>query len=78
MNRSITNAKIILTALFFVATAATIGYEWRYVWPVRNCESKGAWWDPRDRQCVTPMPIWNITHRGGPPIPPVVHPRPKA
>ena len=70
MNAWITNAKIIVTGAFFVAALATAGYEWRYVWPVRQCEEKGAWWDPQDRQCLTPMPIWSITHRGGPPTPP--------
>ncbi len=63
MNRAITNAKLIVTGLAFLAALATIGYEWRYVWPVRACEEKGAWWDPKDRECLTPMPIWRITNR---------------
>ncbi|MEO8812803.1 MAG: hypothetical protein ABI376_07830 [Caulobacteraceae bacterium] len=63
MNRWITSAKLIVLGAFFVASLATLGYEWRYVWPVRACEQKGAWWDERDRQCLTPMPIWRITHR---------------
>ncbi len=63
MNRWITNAKLIVTSLALLAAVATIGYEWRYVWPVRACEEKGAWWDPKDRQCITPMPIWRITNR---------------
>ena len=30
MNQWITNAKLIVTAMAFVAALATIGYEWRY------------------------------------------------
>ncbi len=63
MNRWITNATLIVTGLAFLAAFATIGYEWRYVWPVRACEEKGAWWDPKDRECLAPMPIWRITNR---------------
>jgi hypothetical protein len=63
MDRSITNTKLILTSLLFLAAIAGIGYEWRYVWPARACEDKGAWWDPKDRQCLSPMPIWRITNR---------------
>ncbi len=66
MNAWITNAKLIVTAMAFIAVAATVGYEWLYVWPVQKCEQKGAWWDPKDHQCLVPMPIWRITNRGGP------------
>lgn len=75
MNHWITNAKLIVTGLAVIAVLATIGYEWRYVWPVQKCEQHGAWWDPRDRQCLTPMPIWRITQRGGPPVAPVLRPK---
>jgi hypothetical protein len=63
MNAWILNAKLVCLALFLVASLAIVGYEWRYVWPVRACEQRGAWWDPRDRQCLTPMPIWRLTNR---------------
>ncbi len=69
MNQSVTNAKLILAGLAFLIIAAAVGYEWRYVWPVRDCENKGAWWDPKDRQCLTPMPIWRITNRPATPPP---------
>jgi hypothetical protein len=64
MDRWITNAKLIVLAGFIVASAATAYYEWAYVWPVKHCDARGAWWDVRDRQCLTPMPIWRITGRG--------------
>ena len=66
MNQWITNAKVVALAVFVIASLATIGYEWRYVWPVRRCEARGSWWDPKDRQCLIPLPIWRITNRGGP------------
>jgi hypothetical protein len=73
MNRWITNAKLIVTALAFLAAIATVGYEWRYVWPVRDCANKGAWWDPKDRQCLVPMPIWRITNRPPTALPAKIH-----
>ena len=76
MNGSISSVKLIVTGLAFLFVAAAVGYEWLYVWPIQKCERQGAWWDPRDHQCLTPMPIWNITHRGGPPTPPVVVAKP--
>src|SRR5665213_2123723 len=55
MNGWITNTKFVLLALFLVASLATVGYEWRYVWPARSCEARAAWWDAKDRQCLGPM-----------------------
>ena len=63
MTRWITSAKLLVLGLFLCASLATIAYEWVYVWPARKCEARGAWWDPDDRQCVVPMPIWRITGR---------------
>ncbi len=64
MERWITSAKLIVLAGFVVVSAGTAWYEWAYVWPVKRCDARGAWWDFRDRQCLTPMPIWRITGRG--------------
>ena len=64
MNQWITSAKLIVLAGFLVVSAGTAWYEWAYVWPVKRCDARGAWWDFRDRQCLTPMPIWRITGRG--------------
>ena len=63
MSQWILSAKLVCLALFFISSLAIVGYEWRYVWPVKKCEEHGAWWDSRDRQCLTPMPIWRITNR---------------
>ncbi len=64
MNQWITSAKLIVLAGFLAASVGTAWYEWAYVWPVKRCDARGAWWDVRDRQCLTPMPIWRITGRG--------------
>ena len=64
MDRWITSAKLIVLAGFLVVSLGTAWYEWAYVWPVKRCDARGAWWDFRDRQCLTPMPIWRITGRG--------------
>ncbi len=64
MARWITSAKLIVLAGFLFVSAGTAWYEWAYVWPVKRCDARGAWWDFRDRQCLTPMPIWRITGRG--------------
>lgn len=74
MNGWITNTKFILLALFLVASLATVGYEWRYVWPARRCEARAAWWDAKDRQCLVPMPIWRITNRRPPGRAPALKP----
>ena len=63
MNRWITNVKLIVLAAFFVASAGAAWYDWVYIWPVKRCDARGAWWDVRDRQCLTPLPIWRITGR---------------
>lgn len=74
MNPWITNVHRLLLGLFAVAALGTFYYEYRYVWPVKRCDGRGAWWDPRDRQCLTPMPIWRITGR----LPTTVKAVPKA
>jgi len=63
MNSWIANLKYIVLGLFLVASLAATGYEWWYVWPVKRCDNAGAWWDPRDRECLTPIPIWRVTGR---------------
>ena len=71
MTRWITSAKLFTLGAFLFASLATVGYEMYYVWPEKRCGERGAWWDPQDRQCLTPMPIWRITGRGlanGPPV----------
>ena len=70
MTRWITSAKLFAFGAFLFASLVTVAYEMYYVWPERRCDEQGAWWDPQDRQCLTPMPIWRITGRGltsGPP-----------
>jgi hypothetical protein len=63
MNRWIANAKYLIFGVFLAASLSAAAYQWWFVWPVRKCDQAGAWWDARDRQCLTPMPIWRITGR---------------
>lgn len=63
MSRLIANAKLLVLSLFFVASAGAVWYDWAYIWPVKRCDERGAWWDAQDRECLTPMPIWRITGR---------------
>ena len=63
MNAWISNTKYVVLGVFLLGSLSVAGYEWWYVWPANRCEKAGAWWDPKDRQCLTPMPIWRITGR---------------
>ncbi len=64
MSQWITSAKLIVLSGFILVSAATAWYEVAYVWPVKRCDARGAWWDYRDRQCLVPIPLWRITGRG--------------
>jgi hypothetical protein len=33
------------------------------VWPAQRCDREGLWWDQRDRQCLSPIPIERFTGR---------------
>ena len=61
MNRWITSSLRAGLLLFLIAGGLAAAYEWVYVMPAKKCESGGDWWDNRDRQCLTPIPIWRIT-----------------
>ncbi len=63
MDRWITGAKLIVLALFLVTSLTVAVYDIFYVWPANRCGETGAWWDPKDRQCLTPIPIWRLTGR---------------
>jgi hypothetical protein len=64
MTRWFASAKMFVIGAFLIASLVTVGYQMYYVWPQKRCDERGAWWDDRDRQCLTPMPIWRITGRG--------------
>jgi hypothetical protein len=63
MNHVFARTRLILIGLFVLAVAATSYYQFAYLLPMQKCERAGAWWDPRDRQCLTPIPIWRLTGR---------------
>jgi hypothetical protein len=66
MNRVIDNARLVLFAVFILASAATIAYQALYIWPMQKCERTGSWWSPKYRECDPPVPIWRITGRQAP------------
>ena len=63
MNRTIDRVKILFLGVFLLISAGMFAYQAYFVWPRERCEASGAWWDPKDRLCATPMPIWRITGR---------------
>jgi hypothetical protein len=67
----LTRVQYAYLGLFFFACAGVYAYEALYVWPAQKCESNGGWWDPKDRACATPVPIWRITGRKPAPATPL-------
>jgi hypothetical protein len=65
MFRMINRTTIAFMGVFLIACLVALVYHLFFVWPQQDCDQKGAWWDPRDRECVRPMPIWTFTGRGG-------------
>jgi len=63
MKSSIDRIKWTFLVVFLLACGAILFYHARYVWPRDRCEAHGGWWDERDTECATPMPIWVFTHR---------------
>ena len=61
MERWFTTAKLVVLTMFLAVTAGMVGYQMLYVWPAERCEKQGAWWDQRDRECLTPIPIKRFT-----------------
>jgi len=61
MTTPISNLRTILLTLFAVTSVSMIAYEWWFIWPAKKCDEQRLWWDARDHQCLTPMPIWKIT-----------------
>jgi hypothetical protein len=82
MERAFTIARTAVLALFLIVTAGVVGYQMLYVWPQQKCDREGLWWDPRDRQCLTPIPIERFTGRNfgaykvmpASPLAPTAHP----
>ena len=69
MNAWINNTRIIIIALGVLFAAYTTYRELHTIRPAQRCEARHAWWDPRDRQCLDPIPIWRITGRTLPKAP---------
>jgi len=63
MERWYSLSRYTLLGVLAVASLAMAAYDWWFVWPEKKCDEQGAWWDPKDHQCLDPMPIWRITGR---------------
>jgi hypothetical protein len=63
MRRWFTTAQLAVLALFLTVSAGLVVYQVLYVWPAQQCDREGLWWDQRDRECLTPIPIERFTGR---------------
>jgi hypothetical protein len=67
---------------FFVISGGLLAYDVFFVWPIKDCEEHGHWWDEQDHICAVPVPLSVITgrHIGAAPMPvkPQVVARPPA
>ena len=63
MKRWFTIAKVSVLFLFLAMSGAVLAYQMMVVWPPQKCERGGAWWDAKDHQCLTPIPIERFTQR---------------
>jgi hypothetical protein len=63
MFRSNVIAKLMVLAALIVACVWMFTFKGFEVSPAAQCEQGGKWWDAKDRQCLTPMPIERMTGR---------------
>jgi hypothetical protein len=63
MFRIFTRVQLAYLAAFVLVCGGIFAYQAVFVWPAQKCEADGAWWNPRDRECDTPMEIWHFTGR---------------
>lgn len=63
MQNTFSRLRLFFLGVLVVACTAVWAYQVYYVWPRKQCEAMGDWWDAKDRQCGVPVPIWRITGR---------------
>jgi hypothetical protein len=63
MNRIINRLKLIFVAVFATLSVGFTVYHVGWVWPEKECEARGDWWDWRTRTCARPVLISDITGR---------------
>ncbi|MBW3618266.1 MAG: hypothetical protein KY446_11090 [Proteobacteria bacterium] len=63
MTKTISRLKYGFFALFLLGSAASTYHAIYVVKPRQDCERKGAWWDPEERICATPIDISLFTGR---------------
>jgi len=82
MLRIFTRVQLTYLGIFVLISAGLWAYEAIFVWPAQKCEAAGAWWNPRDHECDTPLEIWRFTgrtpHLTPPPSAPPAPARPAA
>ena len=70
MQNTFNRLRLFFLGALVLSCGAVWVYQVYYVWPRKQCEAMGDWWDSKDRQCGVPMPIWRITGRHVPPSTP--------
>lgn len=71
MTKTFARLKYGFFALFLLGSSAMAYHAIWIVKPRQDCERKGAWWDPEERICATPIDLSLFTGRP-------LEPRPKA
>lgn len=63
MVRLIDQLKYVFLTVFAVLTVTIFVVHAVWIWPGKQCEAKGNWWDWRERACARPVLISDITGR---------------
>ena len=63
MNASINRLKIIFIGIFAFAVVAIWTYSLLWLWPEKDCQKAGGWWDNGQRICARPIFIPSLTGR---------------
>ena len=63
MTKTFSRMKYGFFAMFLLGSAASAYHAIFVVKPRQDCEAKGAWWDPEERVCATPIDIRMFTGR---------------
>ena len=50
-------------ATFFAICVGLLAYDALCIWPIKDCEERGNWWDEGDHVCAVPVQVSAITGR---------------
>ena len=63
MHLVINRLKLVFLGIFALACAGIWAYQVMWVWPRKECEANGQWWDSSTRICASPIYIPALTGR---------------